>query len=188
MSGKLGIDLTDSVHYENNYKDLITTLFGSKRKPQIGNRTAYVGDPSMQSKVKDEEPIHILGIIADEVTVPKMDGSLGCALYKIPFRLSKTPSDLWKQLFISTWQSPPCYSTMHRFGIASVLGDKIILDGTTIEEVRDYHRETLLLCVEEANKKEKAILSEEQARKAREEARKSEHFNNVNNIIDEIKF
>lgn len=49
----------------------------------------------------------------------------------------------------------------------------IILDGTTIEEVRNYYRETLLLCVELANKQEKEILKEqkleEEAEKRREE-------------------
>ena len=36
---------------------------------------------------------------------------------------------------------------MHRPGIASVEGDEILLNGTTIEEVRDYHRKTLNLCI-----------------------------------------
>lgn len=77
---------------------------------------------------------------------------------------------------------------MHRFGIASVYGDKVILDGTTIEEVRDYHRDTLLLCVEEANKKEFAILQEEKIRQEREQARKNQHYQNVNNVIGDIEF
>ena len=91
-------------------------------------------------------------------------------------------------MFLATWQSPPSWSTMHRFGIASVYGDKIILDGTTIEEVRDYHRDTLLLCVEEANKKEFAILQEEKIRQEREQARKNQHYKYVNNVIGDIEF
>ncbi len=59
---------------------------------------------------------------------------------------------------------------MHRPGIASVSGDEILLDGTTIEEVRDYHREVLLLCVDVANKKEEEIIAAEQ-RKKRERGR-----------------
>ena len=76
----------------------------------------------------------------------------------------------------------------YRPGIASVYGDRIILDGTTIEEVRDYHRETLLLCVEEANKAVKAILAEEQRKMEREEAQKNRHYANVRSVADEIKF
>ena len=67
-------------------------------------------------------------------------------------------------------------------------GDKIILDGTTIEEVRDYHRETLVLCVDIANKKEQEILEQERIRKENEEMRKNQHYNNVNSIADEIIF
>jgi hypothetical protein len=43
---------------------------------------------------------------------------------------------------------------MHRPGIAEVSGDRIILDGTTIDEAKHYHRNTLVLCVEETNRKE----------------------------------
>lgn len=189
LSGKLGIDLTDGKHYDNGYIDLVTTIYGEKRKPSIGNKPSYVKTNTNKNVPSCyNEPVKILGIISDEVTVPKMDGTRGSALYKIPFRLSKSPSRLWVQLFLSTWQSPPRFTTMHRFGIASVFGDKIILDGTTIEEVRDYHRDTLLLCVDEANKKEIAILREEKMRQEREEARKNQHYANVNNTINDIKF
>lgn len=168
---------------------LITTLYGVKKKPQIGTRPSYIPKSQGQAPTKDEdEPIHILGIITDEVTVPQMDGSRGCALYKIPFKLSKSPSHLWKEIFVATWNMPPRFTTMHRPGIASVYGNKIVLDGTTMEEVRDYHRETLLLCVDEANKKEAQIIREQQLKKEREEQRKNQHYDNVNNIADTIKF
>jgi len=40
---------------------------------------------------------------------------------------------------------------MHRPDIAEVSDDCVILDGTTIEEVKNYHCETLLLAVEKTN-------------------------------------
>lgn len=190
LLAKLGIDLIDGKQYEDSYKDLITTLYGIKRKPPIGTRPSYIASNQISTTKSEasDEPIHILGIITDEVTIPKMDGTRGSALYKIPFRLSKIPSYLWCEIFKATWNHPPEFTTMHRPGIASVYNDKIILDGTTIEEVRDYHRETLILCVEIANKKEKAILNEEKRRKELEENRKNQHFSNVNTIADKIKF
>ena len=117
-----------------------------------------------------------------------MDGTRGSALYKIPFRLSKRPSALWKELFVRAWNSPPRFTTMHRPGIASVYGDQIILDGTTIEEVRDYHRETLMLCVQIANDEEARIIKEEQLKKEREESQKNKHFSNVRSVAEGIKF
>ena len=77
---------------------------------------------------------------------------------------------------------------MHRPGIASVYGDQIILDGTTIEEVRDYHRETLMLCVQIANDEEARIIKEEQLKKEREESQKNKHFSNVRSVTEGIKF
>jgi hypothetical protein len=41
---------------------------------------------------------------------------------------------------------------MHRPGIATVSGDRVYLDGTTIEEVKKYHRETLVLALDETNR------------------------------------
>ncbi len=189
LAGKLGIDLTDSIHFENNYKDLITTIYEVKKKPEIGRVPSYVSQSAPRlSPSSPDEPIHILGIITDEVTVPRMDGTRGCALYKIPFRLSKRPSSLWVNIFLSTWNSPPRFTTMHRPGIASVYGDKIILDGTTIEEVRDYHRETLVLCVNIANEKEQSIIAEDRRKRELEENRKNQHYTNVASIADDIKF
>lgn len=189
LAGKLGIDLTDTIHFENNYKDLITTIYGVKKKPEIGRVPSYISQSAPRpSPSSSDEPIHILGIITDEVTVPRMDGTRGCALYKIPFRLSNSPSSLWVNIFLSTWNSPPRFSTMHRPGIASVYGDKIILDGTTIEEVRDYHRETLMLCVNIANEKEQSIIAEKKRRRELEENRKNQHYTNVASIADDIKF
>ena len=62
------------------------------------------------------------------------------------------------------------------------------LDGTTIEEVRDYHRENLLLCIDEASKKEKQILAEQKRLKEREEARSREHNHIVRSIAEELQF
>jgi len=191
LEGKLAIDLSDSSNYIHNYHDLITTLYGANTKPSLGKRPSYVKstiDGTNDANNKVDEPIHISGIITDEVTVPKMDGSRGSALYKIPFRLSKRPSELWKKIFLQLWQFPPQFTTMHRPGIASVYGDKIILDGTTIEEVRDYHRETLILCVDEANKKEKQIIEEQLRKEALAKQRQNQHYGNVNSIAEDIKF
>lgn len=189
LAGKLAIDLKDGLHYDMNFNDLVTTLKGLNKKPPV-NKSATTGNPpsSYKKVVIDDEPVSILGIITDRVTVPRMDGTRGSALYKIPFRLSKHPSSLWKKLFVQSWNMPPRFSSMHRPGIATVYGDEIILDGTTIEEVRDYHRETLILCVDVANKKEKEIYEAEQRKKERENELKNKHFNNVNDIAGTIKF
>lgn len=190
LLGKLGIDLTDEKRYEDSYKDLVTTLYHVKLKPNIGSNPSYIQKSQLiiQKPKVDDEPLHILGIITDEVTVPKMDGSRGCALYKIPFLLSKEPSVLWRQIFVETWNRPPEFSSMHRPGIASTYGKKILLDGTTIEEVRDYHRKTLLLCVEVANQKETEITRQLEMKKEREEKLRNQHFNNVSSIADKIEF
>ena len=191
LAGKLGIDLSDTADYEQNYRDLVTTLYGVCKKPSLGRTPSYINPASntlLQESGKENQPIHILGILVNEVTIPKMDGSRGSALYKVPFKLSRQPSSLWINLFLRAWNLPPRFTTMHRPGIASVNGDEIILNGTTIEEVRDYHRETLILCVEEANKKEKLIIEEQQNEQRLELQREKQHFEHINDIAEKIKF
>lgn len=135
-----------------------------------------------------EEPIRIVGIIVDEVTEPRNDGTPGCALYRVPFRLSRVPSFLWKRFFLQAWDMPPTWSTMHRPGIARVSGDKIILDGTTIEEVRDVHRDTLLLCVDKANELETQYLEQQRKEEERRRMQYEAHKGNVMRVADDITF
>lgn len=182
--GKLAVDLSGGADYKSNLEDLLATLTSQNRKPPVKH---YSFSPKMTSN-DQQEPIRILGIITDKVTVPKKDGTPGSALYKIPFKLSRYPSALWKKLFIEAWNCPPSFTTMHRFNIASVSGDEVILDGTTIEEVKKYHRDTLVQCVDIANQKEKSIL--EQEKKAEEEKEKevANHYANIEQIADDIKF
>lgn len=187
LAGKYGIDLKDGPYYESNFNDLLTTLLGKKKKPPI-HITKSMNKPTSHMVESEDGPIRILGIITDQVTLPRMDGTRGSALYKIPFRLSRYPSALWRELFVRNWNDPPRFTTMHRPGIASVVGDEIILDGTTIEEVRDWHRETLMLCVEEANKGEQAILDEKKRIEEQENLREKQHYSQVKNMADKINF
>ncbi|RYL92565.1 hypothetical protein [Sporolactobacillus sp. THM19-2] len=77
---------------------------------------------------------------------------------------------------------------MHRPGIAKVVSNKIILDGTTIEEVKQYHRDTLILAVNEANKKYneyKLVKETEEATRIKNE---QQHYSNVLKQASEIDF
>lgn len=189
LAGKLGINFKEDSNFENSYKDLLATLYGKRKKPEIGKMPTYLTNNFLKGRSVDEiEEIRIMGIITNEVTVPKLDATRGSALYKIPFKLSESPSDIWKDLFIKTWNSPPRFSTMHRPGIAKVVGDEIWLDGTTIDEVKKYHRDTLLLCVEEANRKEKEFLKRRNEKQQQKQMQVQEHYQTVNDIAKEIQW
>lgn len=192
LEGKVWVDLTEHGNYNANYKDLVETIFGGKQKPTIGKKPSYIKKQDFPNHASNnsmqDEPIRIIGIITSEVTMPRLDGTRGSALYKIPFRLSKIPSRLWVELFVQEWNNPPQFTSMHRPGIASVRGDKIVLDGTTIEEVRDYHKNTLLLCVEEANKKEAYVLNKRKQQEKQERERIEEHNRSVLSVAENLKF
>lgn len=194
LAGKLAVDLSTPEKDEKNFEDILATLYGTKKKPRVkkyqqSRATTVLADTKDSDiDINEEDRISIIGVIVDEVTEPRLDGTRGSALYRVPFRLSKYPSSTWTRLFINAWNSPPRFSTMHRPGIASVSGDKIILDGTTIEEVRDVHKETLILCVDIANQQETELIRKQRAEEKAAEERRLRHKASVESIAGEITF
>jgi sRNA-binding protein len=134
------------------------------------------------------EPIRIVGIVEEGVGRPRSDGSRGSALYRIPLRLSRRPSPVWARHFVETWNRPPQFTTMHRPGIASVSGDSIILDGTTMEELERYHVETLRDVLAKVNADVAAHERQERARAQREAEAEPRHEESVREIAGRLKF
>lgn len=171
LKGRSFIDLRGEVLNEEEYQKLIRTLHGEWPKPPPVVSRPREAQPQITLEDKPEVdrpddpsgPIVIIGLLRDEITLPRDDGTAGSALYAVPFQLSRKPSSLWIKVFTSTWDSPPRYTTMHRPGIVKIAGNKLVLDGTTIEEVEKYHWETLQLVIEKTNKQ--VAEMEEQNRK-----------------------
>lgn len=89
---------------------------------------------------------------------------------------------------VESWKSTETFTTMHRPGIAKVIGDRIILDGATIEEVERYHRDTLVSAVRCANKIAKEYLHKVNKEKEERERLKIEHAMKVEEGVKRIKF
>ena len=77
---------------------------------------------------------------------------------------------------------------MHRPGIARVSGNKILLEGTTIEEVKDYHRDTLKLAVDATNQEYRARVGEAERKRRALEDEKARHRRNIDDVATEIPF
>jgi hypothetical protein len=187
LAGKYGVDLTANPYSPEHYNDLLMTIHGQRpAAPPIGPNSFVTGASKPGPKTSavgaalpatlppsENEPVRIQNIIVDEVTEPPMDGAPGCALYAIPFRLSRQPTSEWAEIFEHTWKHPTEHTQMHRPRIASVAGDRIILDGTTLEEFQKYHRSTLKLVMKETNRLYDEWDRQRKA-KAEEEKKRSE--------------
>lgn len=134
------------------------------------------------------EDIKITGILVDQVGAPRDDGTRGSGLYEVPLGLSATPSNTWARLFVSTWDAPPHFTTMHRPGIARVVGNRIVLDGTTVEEVEQYHAETLRSVLEKVNADAAKLDEAERARKQRTSTAKEAHMKAVREVAARVNF
>ena len=135
-----------------------------------------------------EEDIKIIGVIAQEVSQPRNDGTQGSGLYAVPFRLSRAADSTWGELFVRNWDRPPQWTSMHRPGIASVYGAKVVLNGTTMEEVERYHRDTLKLVVDETNRQWREAKGHADTAEERRRAQEDEHRQHVEDVSGRIRF
>jgi len=198
LAGKYYVDLRGESYAEQRYNDLLTTVLGTRPKapvvgrPQESNRrmtqVPTASEQAAGSAASFPDPIRITGIIVDEIGTPRNDGTRGSALYSVPFRLSRRPPHEWAQLFVQAWDHPPSFTSMHRPGIATVYGDKVVLDGTTVEEVEEDHRATLILAVQEANQQFQEFEARRRAEAERERERVDAHKKSAAGAAQRIKF
>ena len=192
LAGKYYVNLSDDPYSERDYKDLVRTLLGiHETPPPLGKPMATIrrdaGVPAVQPPAEFDE-IRITRVIVEDVTEPTNDGSAGSALYAVPFALSRRPPSEWAQAFTANWDHPSRWTSMHRPGIARVSGTTVTLDGTTIEEVERYHRDTLQLVVAETNRQYREWRQKQDQRRAREQAAKEQHRAQVDDVSKRISF
>lgn len=196
VAGKYFVDMRGNPYSETHYADLVATLYGERpQAPPLGTRarpnrtkSSPLGAHAPSGSTSPGEAIRITGVIADKVTTPRMDGTRGSALYHVPFRLSRRPPSGWDEIFVHSWDRPPQFTSMHRPGIASVEGDVVWLRGTTLEEVERYHRDTLKLAVDQANKVYEDHRTADQARREAEAESKLRHEQSVQDAAKRISF
>lgn len=195
LVGKYYVNLSETPYSEKQYSDVLTTLLGTRQAPPPIGRPTATQSVSLSTNHTDTakpavsfQPLKITGIIVDRIGTPRDDGTRGSALYTVPFRLSNTPPFEWIQIFIESWNHPTHFTSMHRPGIASVAGDTVILDGTTIEEVEKYHRDTLVLATQEANQRYQQLISAKAIREEQERKKIADHEEQVQEALKKIKF
>jgi hypothetical protein len=140
----------------------------------------------MRSVSSDTMEIDCIDV--DNAGSPRKDGSPGSGLYVVPIRLKQTPSPTWASLFPGNWDHPQEWSSRHRPGIAQVVGDTIVLNGTTVEEVRDVHAKTLTLAVEATNEQVTAIAERERLACVAAERQRTAHEANIREVASEVRF
>lgn len=193
VTGKYYVDLTGN-YPDSKYQDLLKTLKGQRTQaPLVGvtlpiSTSANTDPPESIKDLRNKwEDIKITGIILEEVTAPRNDGTRGSALYKVPFRLSRQPSSDWIAVFLREWKFPSRATSMHRSNIAHIIGDELILDGTSIDEIEDYHLETLKIVLQDTNKtiadmeatKKQQLIQERESQK-----RHQDHLKDVAHRLD----
>lgn len=152
------------------------------------DRTETARTTRHQQVVASDSPVKIIGVDTDAMGRPRNDGTRGIALYRVPLLLNRVPPAEWSRAFPAAWNSPPAFTTMHRPGIASVNGNRIVLDGTTIEELEQYHLTTLKLVVRQLNEAMDELRQRECGALEAKEFSEQEHDNRVRDAISRLNF
>lgn len=113
-----------------------------------------------------QDAIRITRIIDADITPSRKGG----ALREVPFELSAHPDDDWERLFVQTWDRPDQFTSRHRPGIARVEGNRIVLDGVTMDEVAEVHRDMMIRVVDATNKKWADLRLARERQNAQDEA------------------
>ena len=144
--------------------------------------------PSWAARSEPTGPLRILEVDREGITTPRNDGTKGSALYSVPLRLSAVPDQAWAELFVRNWDMPPSFTSMHRPGIARLAGDRIWLDGTTVEEIAQYHLHTLKLAVDATNAQRAEHLRREAAAVAARDEAAQRHRDEVDRQLAHLRF
>jgi hypothetical protein len=195
LAGKYAVDLRGAQYSEQQFTDLLSAILNKAVISKLASvdvkeiqEESAVTAVHKSEESKKYEPVRITRMMIEDATVPRNDGTRGSALYLIPFKLNRRPSSHWSKLFEQTWDHPPEYTTMHRPRIATVVGDRINLNGTSVEEVEKYHRKTLLLVVDRVNELDRAHNIEQQRVDDLKNRELEEHKRKLKEASERIKF
>ena len=149
---------------------------------------SFLRNNADKAKFDPLQPVQMRGVDLNGVTTPRNDGTRGSALYRVPIILEPQPDYEWSQFFVFHFDHPSTWTTMHRPGIASVVGDRIILDGTTMEELERYHVATLKLAVAAANADRKQAAEQEAVAPKRAQEAAEAHRTTNADIASRLRF
>ena len=134
------------------------------------------------------EPIKLARVLTNEVGFPgeSQDGSRN--VYSVVFQLSEEPSARWGDYLVHFWDRPqvPYSHGHHRPGMTSVVGNKVILEETTIDEVEGFHLPVLKAAVRMANDAEARSVVEDQRRAERRRLEEAEHRRHVSEVAKRL--
>lgn len=127
-------------------------------------------------------PVKITGVIQYAIGAPNKDGK-----YNVPFSFAPAASQHWEDVLMREW-------IRHRAGnggpsiSVSSEDSTITLLGTTVEDVRDQHLQSLKDAVDMANLEEERIRAEYVAQKEAKEDTANRRKREIEAVVAEMDF
>jgi hypothetical protein len=137
---------------------------------------------------KNFVPVRMIEVVAAEVGAPTDDGTPEGRLYKIPIRIEPPPpDDDWRMLFLKALELPSA-ATGRPVCNAQVYVHRIVLSGTTLEELESTHLTTLKDALAQANEQYAELLAARRVTDERKRQDAATHVRSVEAAAKRIKF
>ena len=158
--------------------------------PVGGLGVGRVSDQTDEPEVKGSqfEPIRMLRVLTSEVGFPGESQTDDRGVYTVVFQLSEEPSARWGDFFVQFWDRPEvAYAHgKHRPGMASVIGNRLIIEETTIDEVEGFHLPVLKAAIRGANEAEAKARLEDERRAERRRLQEADHRRHVSEVAERL--
>ena len=191
LAGKRYVDLSGDPYSEEMYAELRDTLLGNRQvPPPIGPIHGSDDRPNpppatrRERNPSDWENIRIVGIVTDEVSEPRNDGTEGSALYHVPIALSRRPPRLWRKRFLQAWYAG-IYLMLRPIEIH---GDRLLIVETYMEEVERHHVARIMSILRETNHWFRREHERQERERQRRQRNREQHRSTVREFADKIRF
>lgn len=133
------------------------------------------------------EPLRMLNVITDDVGKPGDLGS-GTDRYRVPIRLSRRATEHEADLITKSWNDLAVAASGDGTSPVSVTGDILLLERTTIEELRDAHAATLRQILQDTDRAVADLRARIEQRRITAEQQAQDHRRHVAEVAASITF
>ena len=136
--------------------------------------------------IDGSQEVKVLGVVVKEVSEPQSAGR-GRMVYDVPLQLSRRVPREWARYFLNAWHNGPNLMAVRKPAVVNVGADRIVLEGTNIEEVEQLLG-LIKFALSEANRKSQGDATRHDEEEVIMQQKRNEHLHHVEETARRLRF